>query len=186
MDPITIGLAIAGAGAFGGLSYAQAQEQNEATGRAMRSQRNAAETQDRQVDEAAEVERAKNANRAHQIRGRLRVLSAEAGIGMAAYEQLERQADYDEAINDHLIRRNRVSQQERIRSGLAANITALESSITNPLLAALSGSLGGLTTGLSIGGAVQGMNSAAALNTTPQSTAAASGFAPIGQASIIP
>lgn len=138
------------------LSAKQASDQNKAISRSMRSSRDAAAVQQKQITEQAAIEQAKNRNRAAQVRGRLRVLAAGAGTGMGGSTlALLRQADYDEAINEQIIETNARHQNERLRSGLDANLLSLESRVQNVLLSTLSGGLGGFNTGLSINGAIE-------------------------------
>ncbi len=99
-----------------------------------RSARAAREQQKQIVDQAA-VERQKRVNEAQMISGRLRVAAAEAGVGLGgSYAALQRQSDYDAAINVDIIKRNALAETRRVRSGYEENIAQLESQIQNPIL----------------------------------------------------
>lgn len=166
MDPVSAGLMI-GTAAFGTATSAQAaRRRNDAIERSMASQSRSAAVRQRQVAEQAAVERQKEIDAAHRIRGRLRVAAGEAGVGLGgSYAALMRQADTDAATNVDIINRNENAQQTQLRSGLEANLSTLSSRTQNPLIAGLSGGLSGLQTGLSIGG---GIRSARELGETPE------------------
>lgn len=148
------------------LSIQQARSQNAAISRAQASQVNAAAVQQEQLVEQAAVERRRIQNQTQQIEGRLRVAAGEAGVGLGgSTAALDRQAGIDQATNLTILDNNLENQQQRVTSGLEANLASLSANQQNPLLAGLVGGLGGLQTGLNIGGAIE---SNRRLNNTPQ------------------
>ena len=143
---LTIGSTIAG-GVSAFASAAQAREEAKAQEEA---QRRAYLENAKRINEQMTVERAKSVNRANLIRSRIRVATGEAGIGYGGtYEALMRQTDYDDFINREIIGRN----AQLAISSEASKIQAVPETI-NPLISGFLGSLGGLQTGLSIGGSL--------------------------------
>lgn len=145
-------LAAAGASTF--LTIEQARAQNKAIQRSMNSQAQAAGIQQEQLVEQAAVERRRIQNQTQQIEGRLRVAAGESGVGLGgSMEALGRQAQIDQATNLAILDSNLDNQQQRVQSGLEANLASLSAQTQNPLLAGLVGGINGLQTGLSIGNA---------------------------------
>jgi len=129
---------------FGALS------QNSAADRAMAAQRDAARSSMGQAANAAGLEAAKNARRRAQILGEVRAMD---NPGTAA-GLLLRQADVDASINDQIIKANYSAQARAIRAGYTASAEQIASNTINPLLAGLTGIIGGVSTGLSLGGSI--------------------------------
>ena len=129
-----------GAAAMSGVASARAaRDQNRAIGRSMESQGEAARIETEQLQASFNLERAKNANEAAQIEGRIRVLAGERGVGTAGtMAALLRQSDYDEAINASIMERNYLNQAARINSGLEANVNALAARAPNAIMEGLS------------------------------------------------
>src|SRR5687767_4072723 len=106
-DPVTltvVGLAIAGAATSATVSAVSAREQNQAIAKSMKSQRSATTVQQKQIADAASLEKLKRQREHAAILGRLRVASAEANVGFGGtFAALERQADFDLAANQRII-----------------------------------------------------------------------------------
>jgi len=156
MDPFTwiaIATLVIGAATAG----TAAHQQNQAAKKSMRAHAQAAEIQQRQLNEAANLEAKKRRAEADQIRGRLRIRNAASGVGGAGtYEALDRQNSFDEALNLNILERNRFNESERVRSGLQASFADLEARTMNPILAAFGGGASGAATGLGIAGGLRG------------------------------
>ena len=145
-----------GAAAMSGVASARAaRDQNRAISRSMESQGEAARIQIEQLQDSFNLERAKNANEAAQIEGRIRVLAGERGVGTAGtMAALLRQSDYDEAINASIMERNYLNQAARINSGLEANVKTLAAQGQNAMIRGLSSAVG---TGLAAVKTMQGV-----------------------------
>lgn len=149
------------AAAQGTMSFIGAQQQAEAIDRAIASQRRSARIQARQVSQSAQLRRQQRLREAQQIRGTIRVAAAEAGTTTGAFASQMRQADFDADLNAQVIEQNRRNRIQRIESTANANLLRLSSRRPSPGLAAATGALRGLGTGLQIGGAIQRMGARA-------------------------
>lgn len=149
----TTALVIAGVGAAAS-SYA-AVKQNQAVRDTAAATRSAAATQMKQISDAAAIEKRKADNKAAQVRGRIRVAAASAGIGIdgGSFEALSNQAVTDQAMNLAILEQNRKNEIARVASGATASLSEIQSRIQNVLLASIQGGLAGAQTGLAIGGA---------------------------------
>lgn len=164
-------VAAVGAVTGAGVGIQQAQAKNRAVKRSLAAAQQAAAVQGTQVSRAAALEQEKNRLRSEQILGRLRVAAAESGLDdTGSFENLYRQADVDAALNSAIIKQNRNDQLARVASGYQADIVSIGSQAVNPILAAFTSGIGGLQTGLAIGGAVT------EANRSPSSTPAYSGY----------
>ena len=148
-------LAVAGAGTA---AYS-ASEQNKAVRKAAGTTRAAAELQARQLMDSAKLESYKAALKAEQVRGRIRVAAASAGLSTDAgsFSALAQQNALDEALNQAIIQQNQQNQVNAVLSGGAADIARLMAQRQNALLAGIQGGIAGAQTGLAIGGALQGL-----------------------------
>lgn len=151
---IAIPLAIGGAAAGGGISAMGASSANAGIARTQRQARRAAIMQNQQVAAQAAQERQASIRQAAQLRARLSVSRGAAGI--ASGSQSDSFADATQQVQNDLvqnlmnIRRNTNAQMDRIRSGYEAQYTSLANQIQNPFLAAFTGGLQGLSSGLAI------------------------------------
>lgn len=147
MGPIAgAGLALGAAG-----SAASASAQNSIARAQQAALHRAVGVQQQQVVDAAELERRKRLNEAAMIAGRLRVAAGDAGTGFGgSYQALQRQADYDLALNDAIAARNLRANLVAIRTGGQAQALQIAAQRTNPLLQGLLGGLSGFNAGLSI------------------------------------
>ena len=107
-----------------------------------------------QLSTQAGYDMQKRRNEAEQVVGRIRATAAEVGSDNGSFLALQRQAAYDEQISDEVTRRNYDANVRRVQSGLDAQLIDLGSRIRNPVLDAFTGGIGGLQTGLSIGGTI--------------------------------
>lgn len=148
-------LAIGGlAGA--GISAASAIQQNRAAQRAKDAAGQAAAVQSRQVAAQADLERLKTLRRSAQVRARLRLAGAEAGLGdFGSIDLLEQQNALDTSLNLDILRQNERSLQARIGSELNVDMARLSSQYRNTILSSFEGALGGAQTGLSIAGGLK-------------------------------
>ena len=148
-------LVLGGVGAV--TSAVAAERQNDANSRARRSQQQAAAVQTQQLEDAAAVEREKRLQDQRRIAARLRVAAGESGLalGSGTAEALQQQTQTDLSTNLGLIDQNLANQTLAVESGLEANLAALEAQEINPLIATFTGGLGGASTGLAIGSALQ-------------------------------
>jgi hypothetical protein len=123
----------------------------------MKSQREATIEQQQQLAERAGLERLRNERQAAQAMGRIRASAAESGVSLASGSvmSLENQAIADQTLNQQIIDQNFQNQVARVRSGAEANLATLSSQHQSPILAGISGALGGAQTGLAIGQSVQ-------------------------------
>lgn len=151
---IPVGLAILGAVT----SAQQAKAHNKAISASIKSQRSAAAAQGKQISEQAALEKLKRQREAEQVRGRLRVAAGEAGVGTTgSFGALLRQSDFDLALNQSIIEKNRESQAARVASEFRAGAISTAAQGQNVGLSTLSGGLAGLSTGISIQSAIKSL-----------------------------
>lgn len=149
MDPVTI--AIAGSAAGGTTSFLGARSQNRAIEASMASVRRNEAVTTQQIQEQAALEQRKRADEAAQLEGRIRVATAERGIGSGgSVALLQRQNRQIAAVDARIISQNAANQLLALRTGSQAQIDQLQASAPNELLTAFSGVLQGATTGLNI------------------------------------
>lgn len=152
MSAATTGLGVAS-------SVSGAKSQNSAISASLASQRQAGIAQQRQVAKQAAQSRQQEVDQAQAILGRIRVMGAEGGVGMAA---LERQAIFDSATNIDIIDQNEANNLAAIRSGYQASAAETASKAQNPIFDALIGGLQGLSSGLQISDGISRMAQAPA------------------------
>ena len=146
------------AAASAGVAYEGAQRQNKAAKKAIESQNRAAATQTRQVQSAAELEKQKIAAQSARTRALLRVSAADNGGEGGSFDALMQQTAQDEALNLSILEANRKNQLAAVLSGAEANLIALSSKLTTPILDSGLAGISGFSTGLQIGGAVNQLN----------------------------
>lgn len=147
-DPISLGIMAGTTALTAYMSYEQAKSAQEYQASQQKAAKRAVGVQNRQLSDAANLERLKSLNEANLIRSRIRVAAGESGIGFGGtYEALMHQADYDAAINEEIINRNLMTGIQRSNSALQAGAPQL-----NPILAGILGGLGGAKQGMGIGG----------------------------------
>ena len=158
--PIALALS-AGTTAIGAASSAAAaSRQNKAIRASMASQQQASSVQTKQLQRQTNVERDKEISISRQIAGRIRVHAAESGVGFGgSTEALQRQNVIDVSTNLGILDQNLTSNIDRVRSGLVADLTALQARRRSTTLDALMGGLSGLQTGLSIAGGINSIGS---------------------------
>lgn len=148
--PLIIGGLSAAAGA-GGAAYSTVQ-QNQRVKAAKESAAQAARIQSEQVNQQTDIEKMKAIRRAEQIRGRLRLAGAEAGLsGEGSIANLEQQNEIDTGLNLGILDTNRSNTRTLIGSNLSAELNRLSGSYRNALLSGFEGALGGAQQGLAIG-----------------------------------
>lgn len=153
--PLLPALSLGGAAAGASLSASQAQAQNDYIRRQQDAQRQAARIQLKQLDQRAELERMQLERAAEQVEGRINVMQGASGsTGSQAFDSMLTSLDADTALNLGVLDANLKSQRRLVQTGAQANLDALESNLTSPLLATIIGGFGGGTTGLQIGGAL--------------------------------
>ena len=150
---ITGGLAAGGAALGAGLSIAQASARNSALDRSSASVRNAARVGYAQTYQQEAIARLKNIRESRRAQGLLRVIAAERTGDSGAYRALSMQAAFDSEVDDWIIQTNTQHQIAAIRSRAEAALTELAGQAVNPILAGLTGALGGAQSGLSIASA---------------------------------
>lgn len=140
------------------ISAKQAQEQNKANARSAKSIRDAQAVAEGQGAGVASMERYKRQNEANAIIARLAVAGAERGVGTGGTAAAIAASEaYNATIDNAITNRNAEYRAARVASEAEANITSVMSRNVNPLLAAFTGGLNGITAGLSIGGAIQSL-----------------------------
>lgn len=165
---VVAGLAIASAAAGAGTQIHAARQQNKAIAKSMASRQETGKVQQRQLVERAAVERRNLQQQAAQLRGRLRVASAESGIGGAgSFAALQRAVDFQEDTARHIQDINLRGQLDAVRAGQRADFTQLSAGVQSPTLGGITGGLSGLSTGLSIGGAFQSVSAASRSQSDP-------------------
>jgi hypothetical protein len=168
MDPATATtLAIGTAAAGTATSAVQAAQRNQAIEASRKSQKRAARIQSEQVENQAEQRREQLADKTAQIQGRIRVAKAESGVGMGGTTAaLQRETALQRGENLATIDENLRRQQQAIQSGAAANLAQLGAEQQSPALSGFQGGLGGLQTGLAIGGGLNQLDRNAQANQT--------------------
>ena len=159
MDPVSIGLIMAGTGAaMGGASSfmqaGQAGKQAAAQRKYLQArgsaQAGAIETQIDQVRAQSALDRQKSADRAHLIMQRIRVAGGEAGMaGGGSYAAIMRQGMFDAAEDRRIIEQNAAMNIQRAKSGQEPIPNVPEP--MSPWLGGLMGMMGGAQSGLSMG-----------------------------------
>ncbi len=150
-------ITLAAAAASAGTAAYGAQQKNKAVKNSQAAARRAAITQGNQIEDAAKLERLKRKRESDQIRARIAVTGAAAGVDPAgSYADLERQVGFDENLNLDIIDTNRRNQIARVNSGAQADITALGAQTRNVLLDAFTSGAQGVSTGLSLYNALPG------------------------------
>lgn len=168
--PVGLGIASAAAGAAASRSQNKAiqatqRANQQGAAAAQRSAIDATNLQRNQLAKQTSLERSKAAAEYARMRGRLRVVQSDSGFGGTA-DDIERQLDFDAALNDRILVDNFGSNLRRIDQGLAAETTRIDSQLNNvvaslqsqrqsPFLTAFSGGVSGLGTGLAIGGGLK-------------------------------
>jgi hypothetical protein len=156
---LAIPAALAVVGAAESVSAASAQ--NRAAHRSAVTANAAAVAKTQQIEDAAALERTKTQNQFEQIRGRLRVAGAAAGVGLGgSFDALDEQAAVDENLNKQVINTNTTNQVASVRSGLDADLTSLASHTMSTILAGFTGGVTGAETGLRVSTAVDSYNKA--------------------------
>ncbi len=150
--PLVIGSTI-----FSGVQSASAaRQQNRAIRRSQESAREAAEVQVTQVTEQNAVERLRRLRESAQLRGRLRVAAGGSGFTTSgSFARVEQQIDTDLNLNLGILENNLSNDINAIQSGLNVQTATLQGGVSNPLVSAFTGILGGASTGLSIATAGQ-------------------------------
>lgn len=145
--PLVIGSTI-----FSGLTSASAaRQQNRAIRRSQESAQRAASVQTRQVTQQNQVEKLRRLREAGQLRGRLRVAAGGSGFTTSgSFARIEQQIDTDLNLNLGILENNLSNNINAIQSGLDVQTAGLQSGVSNPLVSAFTGLLGGASTGLSI------------------------------------
>ncbi len=126
---------------------------NDAAKKASEAAKAKAQAQVRQIADAAQLERKKRELDAERVRGRLAVLGAESGVA-GGYNSLEQQVNTDLNDNLSIIAKNVELQTGRVAAGYNADLTTFNNQRVNPVIASATGALSGLSTGLSIGSAI--------------------------------
>ena len=148
------GLAIAGAA--GSISHEAARKQSSVARAQQESVRAAAKVEERRAGQRADVERLRESRAAQDLRGRLKVAAANAGIGLGgSTAALLRQVDVDEALNRELVAANEANVISATRAGARARVSQLGAGIRNPLLEGLAGGIGGFDAGLQLGEGIE-------------------------------
>ena len=130
-----------------------ANKQNKATSDAMQIAAKNATQQQKAVVAQAQLEKEKRLREAQTIRGKLRVATAESGIGFGGtVDALNRQLDYDVSKSLGVLEQNKQNQLQSIRSGGQADLASLAGTFRSPALEGLVGGLRTIQTGLSIAG----------------------------------
>lgn len=130
-----------------------AYQQNRGVKRAQRAQTKAALAEQQQLSKLAAQGLQRRRFEGEAVRKRIRVAAGEAGSDLSgSFAALATQSVYDEIVNVETLKENFSIQQKRVQAGLEADLSRLEMDKRNPLLAALTGALGGVGTGLQIGG----------------------------------
>lgn len=139
-----------------GLSVAGANAQNDAIMASARSVVAAAGVESEQISQAAALDRQKHLNASQLAIGRARVLGTARGVGQGgSVEAIQRQIDYDAAVNNRIIDINRGNQIRRVRSEARAHLARLAGQTVAPAVVGLTGALEGIGTGLSIAGSAK-------------------------------
>jgi len=133
-----------------GISINQAQQQRTSAHKARDSAKEAAAIQQAQLSAQAEQAKKNEQRKSAQIQGRIRALSAEAGVGTEGAADLLRQANYDETSAIATINQNETLQKKRIDTGLQADLTQIDSATPNLLLSSFAGILSGVQTGVQL------------------------------------
>lgn len=152
---LAIGAGVSAA-AGAGTSVYSAVQQNAAAKKQKGEAAKVASVNATQVRDQAAVERQKTLRRSAQIRGRLRLAGAEAGLGdLSSLDLLDQQNDLDTGVNLDILDRNEATGRARIGSELSSELQRLSSRYRNEVLAGFEGGLSGAGTGLQIGTGVQ-------------------------------
>lgn len=148
---ITIPLAIAAVGAY--TANEQSRKNNNAVTDSIESTRAAGNVNRNQAADATAIEKMKRLNQSEAIRARLAVAAVERGVGTGgSAAALEKSVIYDTELDNAIADKNLANTNAAIESSVQANTKQLAARQVNPLMAAFSGGLGGLSAGLNIAG----------------------------------
>ena len=154
---VAAGLAISAATAAA--STAQQVQQNRAARGAVRSARRAQRVLDEQNREQAIIEGRRARRRASEIRGRIRAAAGEAGVGTeGGFGRALDVVTAAELEDLALIGLNQEAFRSRAQSETEAIIARSRGFQSNPILAGLSGGVGGAQSGLAIVEGVDRLN----------------------------
>lgn len=146
-------------GAQAGLGFMGAQKTNRALKDAMNQTVGAYSVQAIQMAQQAARDRAKTIDQARTIEGRIRVASGSAGVGVdGSTLRLISAADADAQQDYETIGANYVAGIGAASSEARSRLIGLKSQGQSPALAAISGAINGIQTGLSFGSAIDSLS----------------------------
>jgi Ni/Co efflux regulator RcnB len=128
-----------------------ASDKNKAIKSAKDEQRKVAAVQEKQVTAQADDERRKLLLRQERVRGATAVAAGATGVDLGDFSTLIHQSEVDAGLNLDTLDTNLGNSMESIRTSLDASLGSLNAQKQNIGLAALTGGIGGFSTGLSIG-----------------------------------
>jgi hypothetical protein len=146
VDPITA--SVVGAGVMGGLGIADAARGNKTAKRSLQSAWVSAQVQAKQTALAGALSREQAIDEGQKVLGALRVAAGTAGV--ADFYAAEQQAVLDAERNAKIESYNAAARQAGIRSEYEAAAVQIKSRYRSPLLAGLTGGLGGAQVGLNL------------------------------------
>ncbi len=136
-------------GLAGGASFLQAQERNAAISQSMQSAAQATNVKAGQIAQQGANAKQQQAERARQVRGRIRVASAAAGgtATQGSTRALDSSAGLTAGQNVANLERNTANAQLANRSQFAAQVASLQGQTVDPFLSAVQT---GIQTGISL------------------------------------
>jgi hypothetical protein len=141
------------------LGFIQAKKTNRAIRDAMNETAGAYSVQAIQMARQAARDRAKTIDQARTIEGRIRVASGSAGVGVdGSTLRLISAADADAQKDYETIGANYVAGIGAASSEARSRLIGLKSQGQSPALAAISGAITGIQTGLSFGSAIDSLS----------------------------
>lgn len=161
---LAISAATAAASAAAAQQSAQAQRtaQNKTADAQRLAARNAAEANTRQADLKASSDRRNAISQTQKISGRIRTAAAESGVGLSgSFENLDNQAAIDGGNSLRNLDLSHSFTRQSIQSGLDVSLAEIVNQPRSVTMDTIQGGIGGLTTGIQIGSAVEGMQAAA-------------------------
>lgn len=145
---LAVGVAAAGAASAGYSAVDQNQRAKANKGAA----RKVAMVKGEQVREQGALERLKTIRRSAQVRGRLRLAGAEAGLGdFGSLDALQQQNELDTDLNLDVLQQNVDNSTGLIGSELSSVLSQISGTYRNALLSGFEGALGGASQGLQLG-----------------------------------
>lgn len=159
IETATLAIGAAGALAGAGTSYAAAKKQNKAAKASEDAAKRAAAVERKQIEEASRQRALEASRQSRRNRGRLAAAAAARGVSAESLDPLIIENDLNTQQTIDRISSNDSALVDRSNSELRAALARIRGATVDPFTETGIGGLQGFNTGLSIGGALEGLES---------------------------